>query len=857
MTIANPNDWSAWAALSPAAVRTRLKRRLNRPITNNDLIALYNQLMPGLEGNPANVADQAEALIAVLQARGMNAGVVLFLELATRAWAAAGETARSLQALEKMPPLISTDRERIDLLELTDDIWSGLTRSPFPQDAAPIILASLSRIFRMLGDLERLAKVYLGAAARFEDHGALAASIRALRDAETIAREVGSLPLLAKCYEGLASVAYREHAFSDVLTLGETAADVHREMRAVPPSWLMNTMATALMQLDRELEAVLMYENAILVTSEKAILAVLWMNLAAARRKLHDLPSAENAIGKARDFVDAEVSLESRLELELIAARIAAQALRIDQASAYLNRGVELMASILQPVLRLHRRRGLRDRYVVRFEMVLAEFPDRGSVEAVLPALAAIRGTMSADWLSLLAWSAACRSDDRVGRKDGEALSEVIDRIKTVGAPFLYGYREKYDDPFEPFSYTRPWDDLSTLLRRLVPIVGVDPYERADPARSLTLLRERLAEGYVLVVPTVAHAAIRLWVLSGDTYRHIDLDSDATRDVFMQRMMYQQGSINRDDFAASLDRSLDVLAAQATSIFDDALATGARGILYFQEPLDQLPLFALAGRHDGVCRALAAGEFELRFTPILYKQHPSTLLADAKLLSMTDERDVDLLLASFEGAVAADLMGASVHEAIQSDDRKGFAKGATEADVLLVSTHGDSIARFVDPHFATLGRGDHAINVRDLQEIMPTARVRLAILNACHSGAGTHRNLFGALRTHDIAGYPTLMLLNSVACVGAAGWRIADTTGFVFTCLVADFTGKGDEPTKALCRALATLRDLKKSEVLAFLDRLPDATVRKTAKARIAGAPEDGMFSRAYASGGLQVVTLV
>lgn len=166
-------------------------------------------------------------------------------------------------------------------------------------------------------------------------------------------------------------------------------------------------------------------------------------------------------------MADETISSEFRLELELIAARIAAGALRFDQASAYLNRGVELMAGLLQPVLRLHRRRGLRDRYVLRFEAVMAEFPKCGSIDVVLPALATIRGTMSADWLSLLAWSATCQCDDRVGQSDREALCEVIDRIKIVGAPFLYGYREKYDDPWEPFNYAQPWDDLSILLRRL------------------------------------------------------------------------------------------------------------------------------------------------------------------------------------------------------------------------------------------------------------------------------------------------------------------------------------------------------------------------------------------------------
>lgn len=855
--IANPTDWSAWPALSPAAMRTRLNRRLKRSITNNDLIALYNLLMLGVESDPAKVARQAEVLISVFASRGMNVGTLLFLELAVRAWSSARDVSKAFAALERMPVLISTECERKDLLELTDDVWSGLARAPFPADATPVIFASLSKVFRRLGDIERLASVYLGAADLFEDHGAIAQAVRALRDAETAARETGSLAILATCYQKLASIAYREKLFEEVLEIGETATAVHSEMGEPPPPWLMNTIATALMHLDRDAEATALYEEEIAGADDPRVLAGLWMNLAAARRKAGDLAGAEEAIVRARSMVDEDAAPEIGLELELITARIDAQALRFDAAATSLNRAVERMTENLRSVLRLHRRRRLRDRYITRFEMVLADMPQQGAIDAVLPALATIRGSMSADWLSLLDWSAACRRDERVKRSDREALRAAIDHIKAVGAPFLYGYREKYDDPWEPVNYARPWDDLSALMPRLAPMAGSDPYEGADPVRAADLLRQRLAEGYILVIPTVAHGHLRLWILSGKAYRHVDLDKVATRDIFVQRALYGQLSVSRSDFASTLNRSLDALANEVTSIFDEALATGARGVLYFQEPLDQLPLFALAGQHEGVRQAMSAGTFELRYTPILYRQGPLPAGAWTNVLSMTDPNDTDLLLSRFEGGVAASLIEASSHRALESSDRAGFAREALDADVILISAHGDSIAHFVDPHFAKLGRGDHAINVQDLQEIVPTARARLVILNACHSGAGTSRGLYDTLRTHDIASYPGLMLLNGYSCVSAAGWRISDTTGFVFACLVAGFVRTGDGPAKALCKASGALWSFTRSEVLALFEHLPDVTARDLARDRIAQAPEVGMFSHAYVSGGIQVVTLV
>jgi hypothetical protein len=132
----------------------------------------------------------------------------------------------------------------------------------------------------------------------------------------------------------------------------------------------------------------------------------------------------------------------------------------------------------------------------------------------------------------------------------------------------------------------------------------------------------------------------------------------------------------------------------------------------------------------------------------------------------------------------------------------------------------------------------------------------MAVLNACHAGSGLARNYQHHFRTHDVASYPALLLLNRRSVVGAAAWRTSDTASYVHLALTSIGLAEGLPPSRALSRATARLRSLSKAETLDLLDLVPDPDVRAKAVQRIAAAPAAGMFSQPYLYAGFETYGL-
>lgn len=856
-------DWTDWLHLPQTAFIDSLSALIDPADTDEphhlEFVALYNALISGRH-EATRIADLAAAIADVMLQRERHAVGLLFLELEVRSRLSHGDLIPALAVLEHMASLVSDDAERQDVLDLADDAWGGSANSLLAEDIYPLILVSLTRVFRTLADLDRLAKALLTASAIFEDQGALDTAQRALSDAREVAETQQSFALLAEILEREATITYRRHQFEEAMTTAQTAWDLRAAQGQAPSAPLANTIATSLMHLDRDAEAIPVYEDALalLRPDEHALRSVVLMNLAACRRKMGRLAEAQQAIDQARLVPSDDDMLESNLELELIAARIATSAARPDDAVASITAAARWMDNLLSRILRLHRRRGVRDRYVVRFEMAMRDLPDAGDAENVLPALATVRGSLIADWLSLLDWAAEIQRTGSISDGEKGELQDRLDVIKGFGAPFLYGFREKYDDPWEPVAFARPWDELGVLIRRLHPRVTSAPYDGVKLDRAVALLRQRLAEGYALAIPTFGGTSMYVWIMFRDRYRRVEIPAEATFALFGQRILFQQESISRDAFNATLASVLRAAGDVLHPEFDRLLRQGATGMLYFQDLLDCVAMPAIAMSHATVRGRIATGDFEMTLTPVIYPARAQTPVSAPRLLSISDESEA-LMLAGHEAEVAARLVGATDHMTVQANDQMGFDAAFGDADMMIVSTHGRSIAQFTDPYFAHLGGGTewHVISVDSLQRLGPSAKLRVAILNACHSGASAHKSLFATHRTHDLASYPNLLLLNGAACVSAAGWRISDTAGFAFNVLAARFLSEGDLPVRALGRTVAKLRDLRKSELFELLDLIADEAVAAQVRERLQRASEVGMFSASYLSGGIQVYSLL
>lgn len=385
------------------------------------------------------------------------------------------------------------------------------------------------------------------------------------------------------------------------------------------------------------------------------------------------------------------------------------------------------------------------------------------------------------------------------------------------------------------------------------------PYAAAATPAAAKLIRARLNEGYAVIVPIFGGDMMRLWILTGDRYVCVDLPLELTRSYYVARAEYQQAKLTRKEFAASVHETARALGDVLGPTLEDFVTSGVKGLLYCQDSLDSVPITAVLIGHEGLRARMAAGDFEFRIVPAIYPAPPQSPLAPPQILSIVDSTETELGLAPFEAEVCANVLEARLLTTIQAGDYKRFASDIVTADMVLVSTHGGPISHYTDPAFASMGVGKkpHVISIEGLQRFMPSARVRLALLNACHSGVTTSRGFYNDPRTYDLASYPSLMLLNGVAAASASAWPVSDTASYCFASIVARLLAEGETPVRALSRSVAHLRDLPKADVEDMIRKVPDPGAMNTALKKIESAPDLGMFSTSYLSGNLQVFSLM
>lgn len=846
-------------AIVPAAFGKRLKRHLAKSNVPGEMVDLYNCIMRLSGQRPDLAGSLAHEAVGVFVRRKERDHEVLFLELCARIWMGNGEIARGLDAMKALISRATSGKHMLDLIELTDDVRETILSNDLPKELVPKALAVATQVYARANELEKLAEAYLEAAMLFAHHGAFQAAYRAAGDAEAAARQMDSPSLLARVLQRLSIIAFHERDFEWSANTGKMAIEAYSALGQRPPPELCSNTATALMNIGALEEACANFEAVLPVLTPKQSLInfQVYVNLAACRRKLKNISGAQHALILAHECAAPDHPVEHLLEFELVQARVMADAAAPADASKALNRAITRFEEMITPINRLHYRRGVRERYVPRFEGILHMLPEAGQADEVLVPLAAIYGGVIADWLALLDWSTAIEHDDSLCTPAARSIPILVRRIAKQGAPFLFGFKEKYDDPWEPTFDPPTWDTLTELAGQLRGIGVPLPFSKATATARADLLAERLADGYCITALTFAGGAA-LWVLFNARYWRVSFDFAELKSFVSTRTSYEEGTADRTSFMVSLRRLRDRLLPELSAIFDEIAASESPGIIHLQDGLNALPMTMFAIEHDGIRAAMTAGRFEVRVAPALYRQSTPQPLKEPRVSAIRDDKD-DLLLARHEAQVASSLLVGADLSIFTPNETDRLLVELRDSHVLLVSTHGTAISRLTDPIFGSLGSPSarHSINVDGIQSMFPWLPYRLAILNACHAGSGLSRNYQHQFRTHDVASYPALLLLNRCSVAGAAAWRTSDTASFLHLALTAIALTEGLTPARALSRATVRLRDLTKTEAQQFLALVPDSVARLKSIQRIATAPESGMFSEPYLHSGFETYSLV
>lgn len=210
---------------------------------------------------------------------------------------------------------------------------------------------------------------------------------------------------MARCYSVAVIVACEELDFRWAIGVGEQALDIYRSIELEVPANLFSNLGVAHMNLDETTLAISYFNRALAcsgtsVTGEVGIR----VNLSTCLRRDNQLLQVESMLMAAEAIGGLEDHPEQALELALSAAKLAIAKGDISSLTQRLQIASKKLDHLLSYALRLHYRRGVRERYITRFEVLLRSLPASGPAESSLLPIVSTRGNSMGDWLAILSW---------------------------------------------------------------------------------------------------------------------------------------------------------------------------------------------------------------------------------------------------------------------------------------------------------------------------------------------------------------------------------------------------------------------------------------------------------------------
>lgn len=727
-------------------------------------------------------------------------------------------------------------------------------------DQVPHILNQIVHLYQHLGMVEKAIATLITAAYLFADYGTFQTAYRSLADSEDLARNHSLLQKYVDVLEAMHCICVIEGDHSYAERVWATLQEKYVELgKPIPPSLAINH-ATALLQTELFDQAKEGFEEILALTEPDSPMqfAVL-MNLSVCLRRLGDRAQAEARMVEARQHVAKldpdRIDREQLLELELIAAKNAIEFNNMAEVAACLNRATEHLDAAVQLVEKLHYRRGLRERYIRRMEDLLAELPSNGRAADVLTVIASTRTNRVVDWLHLLSW--AKELSVSLSEEEKSELDTIVFRLAKHGAPHLYGYREKYDDPMAGLHdlVPDPWRDFAEYSDAVCARHSFRrPFQNATARNCSLVLEQRLSEGYGIFVNLLT-ADKKAMLVIGERYVTCPLPDTETKNYFRALEAHRHGQNTSIELSEVVEAYQTALLVSLDPILAELASAKCKGVIFVPDQMDLTPINLVMIGHPMIRKKMANAQFEVRTCLALYPRHSFKGLLRTCLGVIEDASNLRYDRAEVE--IFCKTTGA-VGTILVDPEWEAFENGMDSADSLVVSQHGMSISLYTDPYFANM-TGPYRKSVMSLDEIQQNAyrwTHRLVLLGTCHSGGFVNRNFQGHFKSHELMGFPTVFLLNGQCEVLAASWAILDKFNVLLTTL---FARELDQSPSAIAfsTALAKLFNMPNKEVLELLSSVhgDDDSLPPEALASLGSV--DVIRRKAFCYGAYQIYSLL
>lgn len=565
-------------------------------------------------------------------------------------------------------------------------------------------------------------------------------------------------------------------------------------------------------------------------------------NISICQRELGFFHESILTISKVLNVIEDIVDINFKIEVYLIASNNYTKAKNYKLALKYINTAINLIDIRLESISRLHYRRGFRENYVDRINCLICEILPNSEVNDIINILIFLKTNSFADWLSVLDWFDKVKLNDNIDIEIKKEIESNIENLIEFGTPVLYGFYEKYDDPFDDiektddfyfskYNFSEAWRRFNLSITKLSEQCEyIYPYYESKVDALGEKLRYELEKRKCYIFINVCGEIVNFILLNNNTVSVERSNIKSCIECLITLNKYQEKYASFAEFSTALDLCINELSKPINSLIEKIIISLSKEVIIVPDKLiysvPVLPSFLL---NDEFREKLKNDEISICYTPILYFSREMNSLKKTGLGIISPACDLPLLYQ--ELLIPSKYIKSALWDNIDlSKNKIDYTRGNIKsANIIHIVSHGFPISKYTDPCFATLAGtlSSDTISIQDIQEEYWKLNYDIVITNACDSANTSSRNYQKQFLTNEIISYGSLFLLNRKSSSITVNWPIKDLISYIFSHLYYKYLGDHNNYKAAYSKSLVSLYDMKKEDVIKILLLIDDEQIRE------------------------------
>lgn len=763
---------------------------------------------------------------------------------------------------------------------LSQNIFHLFESAQIAVDEAPFLLSKITEFYKVLGKHKDSIEALCAAAQYFADVSAFQPAYRAIYDAQEIAKETKNMEksqILILETNGRVALAEGDLNCADIEF--QKCLEIYKYINEPPSFELRANIALVKLRQKDYLAAKEIYELLITIHTESPDdihTMQIKTNLLVCYRELRESESFENL----SRLIEAEIgafNLEFRIEARLILAKSYFQIDKGTQGSIQLKTACIDVQEQIDQYYRLHYRRGVRERYLPRVRHMLPYLNNSGNSEDIVYMLASCSSNALLDWLSVLEWVDHVKQSEKIALSQKQELAVKIKELINYGTPFLYGYREKYDDPFEQANndlaskvgeeiaratdYSLPWREFNYLVSHICQEYTLpSPFAGATIQNCVDLLTKKQLSSSGFLFSFICNEISVIILLYKNKFLKVEIPTTSIFEFSTALYKYQHDTIERNQFNNDLNSLNSILEPAVSEIIDTLINNPISEIVFVPDYFTEgLPLLPIIIANDQLRLRINHSTLSFRSCPALKQGLDASSFSGPGVFVSNSDESLKLV-ESEKYIIKKALKEQSLLEIDLEKDEIDFSEQPLKKCSLFhLSTHNIPASSFTDPFFVStsLDTSKNGIWLESIQRESNQFQFTLAVLNGCNTGTTSNWNYFKSFLTNEKVGMTSLFILNRQCTVVATQWNEPDIISYIFTSVLYKRLSKEKNYGRAFILALLDLYELSKVDAINLLSEISDESLREEKSNMLRRAPVDFPFRNTYTLGMFQCFSLI